>query len=141
MPGARRGPTLTASQRASHIMSDLTNNPGLGRSDQKRRVWQLYEASRLTAAQATLQLLRLDMDESGPQAGTGHPMHTIEERRRRPRIIIADPNALARAGLRAVFADDANFDLVGEASNGHEAVALTYSMSPDLVVMEACMPD
>src|SRR3954447_16042076 len=51
------------------------------------------------------------------------------------------PTPLIRAGLRAVFADDAEFDLVGEASNGHEAVALTHSMMPDLVVMEACMPD
>src|SRR3954452_23780191 len=110
MSAARRGPTLTASQKPRHIMSDLTNNPGVARSDQKRRVWQLYEASRLTAGQATLKLLRLDVDESRPQAGMlpgpGHPLPRMEEPRRRPRIIIADPNALIRAGLRVVFADD-----------------------------------
>jgi len=68
-------------------------------------------------------------------------MYLPEETRPRSRIIIADPNSLIRAGLRAIFADDPEFDLVGEASNGHEAVALTHSMTPDLVVMEAYMPD
>jgi two-component system, NarL family, response regulator LiaR len=60
---------------------------------------------------------------------------------RRARILIADDHVLTRAGLRAVLADDPEFELVGEAINGGEAVDLTRSLQPDLVLMDVRMPD
>src|SRR5215472_889915 len=60
---------------------------------------------------------------------------------RRARIVVADDHLLTRAGLRAVLADDPEFELVGEASNGGEAVALSRSLQPDLVLMDVRMPD
>ena len=59
---------------------------------------------------------------------------------RRARIVVADDHLLTRAGLRAVLADDPEFELVGEASNGGEAVALSRSLQPDLVLMDVNLP-
>jgi len=60
---------------------------------------------------------------------------------RRARIVIADDHLLTRAGLRAVLADDPEFELIGEAVNGGEAVALSRLLRPDLVLMDVRMPD
>ncbi|HEY1294777.1 MAG TPA: response regulator transcription factor [Chloroflexota bacterium] len=60
---------------------------------------------------------------------------------RRARIIIADDHLLTRAGLRAVLAEDPEYELIGEAVNGGEAVALSRSLRPDLVLMDVRMPD
>jgi DNA-binding NarL/FixJ family response regulator len=60
---------------------------------------------------------------------------------RRARILIADDHVLTRAGLRAVLADDPQFELVGEAINGGEAVEQSRALQPDLVLMDVRMPD
>jgi DNA-binding NarL/FixJ family response regulator len=60
---------------------------------------------------------------------------------RRARIVIADDHLLTRAGLRAVLAEDPQFELVGEASNGSQAVDLSRALRPDLVLMDVRMPD
>jgi DNA-binding NarL/FixJ family response regulator len=60
---------------------------------------------------------------------------------RRARIVVADDHLLTRAGLRAVLTDDPEFELVGEAVNGGEAVALSRTLRPDLVLMDVRMPD
>jgi DNA-binding NarL/FixJ family response regulator len=60
---------------------------------------------------------------------------------RRARILVVDDHLLTRAGLRAVLADDPAFELVGEAINGDEGVALSRALRPDLVLMDVRMPD
>lgn len=62
-------------------------------------------------------------------------------RSRRARIVVADDHVLTRAGLRAVLADDPEFELIGEAINGGEAVTLSRTLRPDLVLMDVRMPD
>jgi len=57
------------------------------------------------------------------------------------RVVIADDHLLTRVGIRAVLASDTQFELVGEAVNGAEAVALSQSLQPDLVLMDVRMPD
>lgn len=52
------------------------------------------------------------------------------------RVIIADDHELAREGLRAMIARDPGFVLVGEASSAEEAVSVTTSQSPDLVILD-----
>ncbi|HEY2592371.1 MAG TPA: response regulator transcription factor, partial [Chloroflexota bacterium] len=59
----------------------------------------------------------------------------------RARILVVDDHVLTRAGLRAVLADDPEFELVGEANNGGEGVALSRALRPDLVLMDVRMPD
>ncbi len=56
------------------------------------------------------------------------------------RVIIVDDESLVRAALR-VFLDSADgFDLVGEADNGIDAIALVRSTHPDVVLMDVQMP-
>jgi DNA-binding NarL/FixJ family response regulator len=62
-------------------------------------------------------------------------------RRAKPaRIVIADDHELARAGLRAMLADQRGFELVGEASNGQEALLLCRRLQPDLALVDVRMP-
>ena len=59
----------------------------------------------------------------------------------RARIVIADDHLLTRAGLRAVLGEDPEFELVGEAINGAQAVELSRALRPDMVLMDVRMPD
>src|SRR5688500_7630657 len=55
------------------------------------------------------------------------------------RIVLADDHAVVRAGLKAVLATARDMMVVGEASNGLEAVALTERLNPDVVIMDLSM--
>ena len=62
-------------------------------------------------------------------------------RRAKPaRIVIADDHELARAGLRTMLTDQRGFALVGEASNGQEALLLCRRLQPDLALIDVRMP-
>jgi DNA-binding NarL/FixJ family response regulator len=56
------------------------------------------------------------------------------------RVLVADDHPLVRAGLRALFESTAEISLVGEASNGEEAVALAAEQLPAVVLMDVRMP-
>lgn len=56
------------------------------------------------------------------------------------RVLIADDHAVVREGIRHVLSSDGGFDVVGEASNGAEAVELAVSLEPDVVVLDLTMP-
>jgi len=55
------------------------------------------------------------------------------------RILLADDHALLRDGLRKAF-EEAGDVVVGEASNGEEAVNLTRALKPEVIVMDISMP-
>lgn len=57
------------------------------------------------------------------------------------RILLADDHAVMRSGLRALLQQQEGLQVVGEASDGREAVALTESLGPDVVVMDLTMPN
>jgi DNA-binding NarL/FixJ family response regulator len=57
------------------------------------------------------------------------------------RVILADDHAVVRAGLRAVLGTAKDIEIIGEASNGREAVALAERLKPDVVVMDMSMPE
>jgi DNA-binding NarL/FixJ family response regulator len=57
------------------------------------------------------------------------------------RVFLADDHAVVREGLRHVLSSDAGFDVIGEASNGAEAVKLAESLHPDVVVLDLSMPE
>ncbi len=57
------------------------------------------------------------------------------------RVIIADRHELARAGLLSVLADQDDIEVIGEATTGPEAIALSERLGPDLVLMDIDMPD
>jgi len=57
------------------------------------------------------------------------------------KVLIADDHRIFREGLRALLEDEPGIEVVGEASNGHEAVELTSRLAPDVVIMDIRMPD
>jgi len=57
------------------------------------------------------------------------------------RLLIADDHDLARAGLRSMLDGERGLDVVGEAADGQQALALCRRLRPDLVLMDVRMPN
>jgi two-component system, NarL family, response regulator LiaR len=55
-------------------------------------------------------------------------------------VLIADDHGMVRQGLRMYLALDPEITVIGEASNGSEAVQLAHELHPDVVLMDLLMP-
>jgi len=58
----------------------------------------------------------------------------------RVRILLADDHTIVRDGLRVLLERQPDFEVVGEASNGREAIDVSQHQSPDVVLMDVAMP-
>ncbi len=58
----------------------------------------------------------------------------------RIRLVLADDHHLVRQGIRALLEKSEDIQVVGEASNGREAVELVEQLAPDVLVMDIAMP-
>ena len=56
------------------------------------------------------------------------------------KLLIVDDHPVVRDGLRGMFAGDDRFEVLGEAGNGHEALAVARSVQPDVILMDLRMP-
>jgi len=56
------------------------------------------------------------------------------------RILIVDDHAMLREGMRTLLSPEKDFEIVGEATNGEEAVRLAGELKPDIVIMDIVMP-
>ena len=56
------------------------------------------------------------------------------------RILIADDHAIVRMGLVTLLGSQVGFEIVGEATNGEQAVTKALKLKPDVVVMDLVMP-
>jgi two-component system response regulator NreC len=56
------------------------------------------------------------------------------------RIIIAEDHTILREGLRALISSDPEFDVVGEAEDGRDAIRCVEKLTPDLILIDLSMP-
>jgi DNA-binding NarL/FixJ family response regulator len=56
------------------------------------------------------------------------------------RVLLVDDHSLVRRGFRRLLEDDPSIAVVGEGSNGEEAIQLVGELKPDVVVMDSAMP-
>jgi DNA-binding NarL/FixJ family response regulator len=66
-------------------------------------------------------------------------MSTVSKNQR-IRLILADDHAMVRTGTRELLEQQPDFDIVGEAADGVEAVDLAHRLQPDVAVMDVRMP-
>ncbi len=60
---------------------------------------------------------------------------------RKTRILLADDHAVVRQGFKMLLGAQPDMEIVGEASNGREAVESAETLRPDIVVMDVAMPE
>jgi DNA-binding NarL/FixJ family response regulator len=56
------------------------------------------------------------------------------------RVLVVDDQTLVRAGFSMILSTEPGIDVVGEAANGREAVALSKELAPDVIIMDIRMP-
>lgn len=76
--------------------------------------------------------------EGAPAVASGKP---AGGRSGTARLVIADDHDLVRDGLHLVLSREPDLEVVGEASDGREAVEICRRLSPDMVLMDVRMPD
>jgi DNA-binding NarL/FixJ family response regulator len=56
------------------------------------------------------------------------------------RVLLADDHALFRQGVASLLATEPDFEVVGEAADGREAVEMARALTPDVILMDVSMP-
>lgn len=79
-------------------------------------------------------------EASGHAIGLGGHASPARGRNASIRVLLVDDHAMIREGLRTVLVGYPNIEIVAEAANGVEAVALTRNHQPDVVIMDVTMP-
>jgi CheY-like chemotaxis protein len=95
----------------------------------------------------TLAVLRLPLNQSSPKSSTPLPKPSApvapaheQASGRSVKILLVDDHAMVRQGLRSLLESYADFDVVGEAADGQDAVVMARSLNPDVVVMDVNLP-
>lgn len=57
------------------------------------------------------------------------------------RIVLADDHLLVRSGMKSLIENLGDYEVVGEAQDGHEALRIIEALQPDLVMMDISMPN
>ena len=57
------------------------------------------------------------------------------------RVLVADDHMIVRTGIRHVLESESDFEVVGEAGSGAEAISLATKLQPDVMVLDISMPD
>jgi len=103
---------------------------------------------RSAAAEDSTSLLLVPDGESAEidsqiEARWARPAQEVEyagEDHGRLRVVLADDHQIVRQGLASLLSEEQSIEVVGQASNGREAVDLVEYLEPDVVVMDVSMP-
>ncbi|MCB0213670.1 MAG: response regulator transcription factor [Anaerolineae bacterium] len=57
------------------------------------------------------------------------------------KVLVVDDHLIVRRGIRALLTTEADIEVVGEATNGREAIAQTEALQPDVILMDLVMPE
>lgn len=57
------------------------------------------------------------------------------------KVLLCDDHTLFREGIKAILQDETSIEIVGEAADGRQAVAMALQLRPDVVLMDVAMPD
>ncbi|WP_326828463.1 response regulator [Streptosporangium sp. NBC_01810] len=130
----RQGDALGALRRARGMLRDELGLD-LGAALQRLESDMLAQAVHLDPP--TEPVATRAAEPAAPRATT-----TEERARALPglRIVVVDDQALVRTGLRVVLDSEPGFEIVGEAENGEQAIAVVRETAPDLVLMDIQMP-
>ena len=60
---------------------------------------------------------------------------------KRIRVLIADDHGVVRKGLRLQLEQHQDFEVIGEASDGREAITIADELAPDIIIMDIAMPN
>ncbi|OPG08383.1 BTAD domain-containing putative transcriptional regulator [Microbispora sp. GKU 823] len=133
----RQGDALGALRRAREALRDelgLDLGPTLQRLEQDI----LVQAEHLDAPDPAAGGPSIGASEAAPS--TPSAAEGAAARAAALRVLIADDQALVRTGLKVILDSEPGLDLVGEAENGEQAIALVQSVRPDVVLMDIQMP-
>jgi PAS domain S-box-containing protein len=78
--------------------------------------------------------------ETRPSDQAREAEHAAGQESGRLRVLLADDQEIVRRGLAALLGQEPTVEVVGEAANGREAVALADQLHPDAVLMDVSMP-
>lgn len=56
------------------------------------------------------------------------------------RVCVVDDHAILRQGIEALISKESDIEMVGQASNGHEAIGLVQEKKPDILILDIAMP-
>ncbi|MCL5271038.1 MAG: PAS domain-containing protein [bacterium] len=79
-------------------------------------------------------------EEAPPSAGAAPVDATAGSTRRIIRVLLADDHVIVRQGVAGILRQESDIDIVAEAGDGAEALAMTLLHRPDVVVMDVGMP-
>ena len=130
---AGHGGQILLSQTSQHLLEDEEESlPGCELLDLGRRALKDFDRP-----VGIFQLVARDLATEFP------PLRTAADAGEtgKLRILIADDQALVRAGFRMILDAETDVEVVGEASSGAEAIDEVRRLSPDIVLMDVRMPE
>ncbi len=80
------------------------------------------------------------MENTGPTRTSDSSARTSPKEAQKIRILLADDHAAVREAMASLFEYKKDFEVVGQAADGAEAVRLTAQTRPDIVLMDVSMP-
>jgi len=132
MPGVRAKATTVTDQRSeAERLAKLMN--GLADSILEASEEEIMAEERETGADPIHEAAKVDTLLRAGSTQERTPMRTI-------RTVIADDHPIFRDGLRRLLESEGDLKVLGEASDGAEAVKLTRQLKPDILLLDLSMP-